>query len=80
MGTHKRRLRSVRVLEDVAKQAIRAASSNTSNQNTGKLVASLGADFEKLKMLAMNASEQRFTKALQAAIMRLVTLARKLLR
>ncbi len=80
METHKRRLRSVRVLEDVAKQAIRAASSNASSQNTGKLVAKLGADFEKLKLLAMNASEQRFTKALQAAIMRLVTLARKLLR
>jgi len=57
METHKRRLRSVRVLEDVAKQAIRAASSNTSSQNTGKLVAKLGADFEKLKLLAMNASE-----------------------
>ena len=80
MATQKRRIRSVRVLEASVRLAISASSSSTSNNNTGKLEGSLEADLEKLRMLAMNASDQKFNKALQAAIMRLVRLTRKLLR
>jgi hypothetical protein len=78
MAGHTRRVRTVRVLEGAVKLAI--ASSSTSNKNTGKLEASLVADLEKLKVLSGNASEQRFNKALQAATIRLIKLARKLLR
>ncbi len=80
MATQKRRLRSVRVLEGAVRLAIAAVSSSTSNNNTGKLEGSLEVDLEKLNMLAMNASDQKFNKALQAAMMRLVRLTRKLLR
>lgn len=80
MATQTRRKRSVRVLEETVKLALAANSSNTSSNNTGKLEASLEADLEKLKVLAINASDKRFNKALQAALMRLVRLTRKLLR
>jgi hypothetical protein len=80
MATQTRRKRSVRVLEETVKLAVAASSSNTSSNNTGKLEASLKADLEKLRVLAVNASDKRFNKALQAALMRLVRLTRKLLR
>jgi len=80
MASQKRRLRSVRVLEGAVELAVSAVSSSTSNNNTGKLEGSLEADLEKLKMLAVNASDRKFNKALQAAMMRLVRLTRKLLR
>lgn len=80
MATQTRRKRTVRVLEETVKLALAASSSNTSKNNTGKLEASLEADLEKLRMLAMNASERKFNQALQAALMRLVRLTRKLLR
>ena len=80
MATQRRRLRSVRVLEGAVELAVTAVSSSTSHNNTGKLEASLKADLARLKILAMNASEHRFNEALQAAVMRLVRLTRKLLR
>jgi hypothetical protein len=80
MATRRRRLRSVRVLEGAVRLATAARSSSTSNNNTGRLEASLEADLEDLRMLAMNGSEQKFNEALQTAIVRLVRLTRKLLR
>jgi len=80
MATQKRRIRAVRVLEGAVRLALTASSSSRSNNNTGKLEGSLKADLEKLRVLAMNASDHKFTKALQAAMMRLVRLTRKLLR
>jgi hypothetical protein len=80
MATQRRRMRSVRVLEGAVKLAVVANSSSSSNSNTGKLEGQLEGDLEELRMLAMNASERKFNEALQAAVVRLVRLTRRLLR
>jgi hypothetical protein len=49
-------------------------------QHTGRLEASLEADLEGLRTLAISGSERKFNEALQTAIVRLVRLTRKLLR
>lgn len=80
MATQRRRVRSVRVLEGAVRLAVMACSSSSSNRNTGKLEGQLEADLENLRMLAVNASERKFNEALQAALVRLIRLTRKLLR
>jgi hypothetical protein len=67
------------VLEGAVRLAVTASSSSSSNNNTGKLEGQLEADLEDLR-LAMNSSERKFNEALQAAIVRLIRLTRKLLR
>jgi transcriptional regulator with XRE-family HTH domain len=68
------------VLEGAVRLAVTASSSSSSNSNTGKLEGQLETDLEDLRMLATNGSERKFNEALQAAIVRLIRLTRKLLR
>ncbi len=80
MAPPRRKLRVARVLERTVDLAVAAVASSKSSKLASKLAADLARQVQVVKHLATGRDDQRFDKEVQAVIIKLVKLNRKLLR